>query len=210
MGANPGWPRWSPTGEQIAFHSNPDGNADIILVPAEGGKPRNLTSHPAQDTFPTFSRDGQWVYFSSTRSGQAMIWKMPSSGGPAAQVSAGLGMMAIESPDGAYLYYTESTISNSPSPLLRMPVAGGPAVKITDGVNSTSFDVVDGGIYYLERVAGDTRLQYFDLALRKAITVAGNLGNVDFGLGASGDGRTILFTRVDSSVNDLMLVENFR
>ena len=210
MAANPGWPRWSPTGEQIAFHSNPDGNADIILVPAEGGKPRNLTSHPAQDTFPTFSRDGQWVYFSSTRSGQAMIWKMPSSGGPAAQVSAGLGMMAIESPDGAYLYYTESTISNSPSPLLRMPVAGGPAVKITDGVNSTSFDVVDGGIYYLERVAGDTRLQYFDLALRKAITVAGNLGNVDFGLGASGDGRTILFTRVDSSVNDLMLVENFR
>ena len=210
MAANPGWPRWSPTGEQIAFHSNPDGNADIILVPAEGGKPRNLTSHPAQDTFPTFSRDGQWVYFSSTRSGQAMIWKMPSSGGPAVQVSAGLGMMAIESPDGAYLYYTESTISNSPAPLLRIPIAGGPAVKITDGVNSTSFDVVDGGIYYLERVAGDTRLQYFDLALRKAITVAGNLGNVDFGLGASGDGRTILFTRVDSSVNDLMLVENFR
>ena len=210
MGANPGWPRWSPTGEQIAFHSNPDGNADIILVPAEGGKPRNLTSHPAQDTFPTFSRDGQWVYFSSTRSGQAMIWKMPSSGGPAVQVSAGLGMMAIESPDGAYLYYTESTISNSPAPLLRIPIAGGPAVKITDGVNSTSFDVVDGGIYYLERVAGDTRLQYFDLALRKAITVAGNLGNVDFGLGASADGRTILFTRVDSSVNDLMLVENFR
>ena len=50
----------------------------------------------------------------------------------------------------------------------------------------------------------------FDLASRKAITVAGNLGNVDFGLAASPDGRTILFTRVDSSVNDLMLVENFR
>jgi eukaryotic-like serine/threonine-protein kinase len=210
MAANPGWPRWSPTGEQVAFHSNPDGNGDVILVLAEGGKPRNLTAHPATDVFPTFSRDGRWVYFSSSRSGQSMIWKIPVSGGAAVQVSAGLGMMAIESPDGAYLYYTESTISNSPAPLLRIPIAGGPAVKITDGVNSTSFDVVDGGIYYLERVAGDTRLQYFDLALRKAITVAGNLGNVDFGLGASADGRTILFTRVDSSVNDLMLVENFR
>ncbi len=79
-----------------------------------------------------------------------------------------------------------------------------------DRVNSTSFDVVDGGIYYLERVAGDTRLQYFDLAARKTITVADSLGNVDFGLDASADGRTILFTRIDSSVNDLMLVENFR
>ena len=69
MGVNPGFPRWSPDGEGIAFHSNPDGQGDIIVVPAEGGKPRNLTSHPATDTFPSFSRDGRWIYFSSTERG---------------------------------------------------------------------------------------------------------------------------------------------
>ena len=87
---------------------------------------------------------------------------------------------------------------------------GGAAVKIADGVNSTSFDVLDSGVYYLERQSGETRLQYFDLATRKATTVARDLGNVDFGLSASPDGRSIFFSRVDSLVNDIMLVEDFR
>jgi serine/threonine protein kinase len=209
MGANPGFPRWSPSGEQIAFHSNPDGNPDIVVVPAEGGSPRNVTSHPATDTFPSYSRDGRWIYFNSTRSGQSKIWKIPPAGGDAVQVTTGLGMMAIESPDGVYLYYSAGLNANSPSELWRIPVAGGDAVKIADGVNSTSFDVVEGGIYYLERVGAETRLQYLDLVSRKAITVAGNLGTVDFAVDASPDGRTILFGRIDSSVNDVMVVENF-
>ena len=187
-------------------------NADRLesMVSAQGGQPRNVTAHTATDVFPTFSRDGRWIYFSSTRAGRPSIWKVSASGGPALQVSAGLGMMAIESPDGAYLYYTETSNSSAPAPLWRMPIAGGDAVKIAEGVNSTAFDVGENGIYYLERVSGGTRLQFFDLTSRRAVTLAGNLGIVDGGLSASPDGRTIFFSRIDSSVNDLMLVENFR
>ena len=65
------------------------------------------------------------------------------------------------------------------------------------------------GIYYMDR-RSDPRLQYFDLATRKITTVASSLGIVGFGLTASPDGRTILYSRTDSSVDDLMLVENFR
>ena len=68
----------------------------------------------------------------------------------------------------------------------------------------------EGGVYYVDRPSGETRLQYFDFATRRSTTVARNLGNVDLPLTASPDGRTILYTRMDSSVDDLMLVENFQ
>jgi serine/threonine protein kinase/Tol biopolymer transport system component len=207
----PGWPRWSPDGELIAFHTNGvDGNGDIFVVPAEGGQPRNLTSHTATDTFPSFSRDSRWIYFSSTRSGVPTIWKVPAAGGDAVRVSPGVGMMAIESPDGAYVYYTESRSTNAPAALWRQPVTGGTPIKIADGISATAFDVVQNGIYNLARVSGQGQLQYLDLATRKVVTVAANLGSMDAGVDATPDGRTILFTRVDSSVNDVMLVDDFR
>ena len=54
------------------------------------------------------------------------------------------------------------------------------------------------------------RLQYFDFATRRSRMVAGNLGEVDVPLTASSDGRLIFYPRLDSSFDDLMLVENFR
>jgi hypothetical protein len=97
-----------------------------------------------------------------------------------------------------------------PGVLWRLSVKSGEPVKLTDGVLSTAFDVVDSGIYYLEQVGGETNLRYFDFATHHSIVAAGNLGVAGLGLSASRDGRTILFSRVDSSVDDLMLVENFR
>ena len=47
-------------------------------------------------------------------------------------------------------------------------------------------------------------------AFRRSTTVARNLGSNVEGLAISPDGRTILYSRTDSSVDDLMLVENFR
>lgn len=213
LGANPGFPRWSPKGDLVAFHSNSEiGPGDVYIVPADGGRPRNLTSHPANDTYPAFSRDGKWIYFSSTRGGPQAIWKMPASGGDAVKVSPDNVIKAIDSTDSASLYYVQGGIGGGIGglgSLWHLPIAGGNPVKLAEGVDANSFDVVDTGVYYLERVEG-TRLRFFNFATRQAIVVAEKLGNVGFGLGASRDGRTILFPRVDSSVDDLMLVENFR
>ncbi len=215
-----GAPRWSPDGERIVFQSNPEGQFEVYVIPAAGGKPQNLTSHPASDFRPSFSRDGKSIYFTSTRTGQRQIWKMPASGGNASQVTNNGGFAAFESPDGTYVYYNERM--DTPSPLWRLPTSGGVPLKLLDSVVLGAFAVLNRGIYYIDRPSGEggnlyidrpsgeTRLQYFDFATRRSTTVAHNLGNVYLGLTASRDGRTIFYSRIDSSIDDLMLVENFQ
>ena len=182
----------------------------MYVVPAEGGQPRNVTQHPANEAFASFSRDGKWIYFHSVRSGEPLIWKIPVSGGTAVQVSAKHGLLAIESWDGASVYHVESRTTGSPGPLWRIPVNGGAPEKLVDGVVSTSFDVTRRGIYYVERLKGESRLRYFDFASRESRLITADLGNLTLGITAAHDGRAIFFAKVDSSVNDLMLVENFR
>jgi len=215
-----GAPGWSPDGERIVFDGPSEGRRDLFVVPAVGGKPRSLSVHPANCTRPSFSRDGKWIYFTSNRTGERQIWKMPSSGGEAIQVTSNGAFAAFESPDGRYLYYNQTM--EKPSPLWRVPASGGVPVKVLDGVVLGAFAVIDRGIYYIDRPAGNggllyndrpsgtTRLRYFDLASRQSTTVANGLGSVYLGLTASKDGRTVFYSRVDSSLDDLMLVENFR
>ena len=62
-GASCGTARWSPDGQRIAFDFNPEGNVDIYVIRASGGKPIRLTTDPADDVAPSWSRDGKWVYF---------------------------------------------------------------------------------------------------------------------------------------------------
>jgi Tol biopolymer transport system component len=198
-------PRWSPDGQWIAFDSDREGQQEINVIAVTGGKYRRITSHPASDLVPSFSRNSQWIYFGSNRSGKMQIWKVPASGGEPIQVTTNGGNAAFESFDGTQLYFL---ILNSG--LWRMPVSGGPPVKILDGVVWLAYTVIEKGIYYIDNVSGESRLQFYDFASAKSAVVARNLGDLFLGLTASPDGRTILYTRVDLSIDDLMLVENFR
>src|ERR1700734_2921673 len=42
-------PVFSPDGSLIAFTADYDGNVDVYVMPASGGVPSRLTSHPADD-----------------------------------------------------------------------------------------------------------------------------------------------------------------
>jgi hypothetical protein len=135
---------------------------------------------------------------------------MPAAGGEAVRISPTPGMLAIEASDGADLYYVESTQSDQPGTLWRLPLKGGAPTRLVDGALSTSFEVVDRGIYYMDRMSGETRLLYFDFATGQSRLITASPAIISVGVTASRDGRTVLYSRVDSSVTDLMLVENFR
>ena len=220
-----GTPRWSPDGQTIAFDSNHENQWDVYTVAASGGKTQRITSHEAADSVPSFSRDGKWLYFTSNRSGTFQIWKVPVAGGDAVQVTRNGGYVAFESWDGSDVYYTQAATGSSS--LWRIPASGGEPVKLLEDVTERAFSVLKDGIYYIEqppRPAASqaplataqpssralARLRFFSFASDRVTTITELAGVVSLGLSASPDGRMVLFSAIDSSTNDLMLVENFR
>ncbi|MGI8785919.1 MAG: protein kinase domain-containing protein [Acidobacteriota bacterium] len=60
------WPRWSPDGQQIAFHSDEENDdRNIWVVPAEGGPARQLTQSKSWEILPHWSPDGRQILFTA-------------------------------------------------------------------------------------------------------------------------------------------------
>lgn len=57
-------PDWSPSGTQIVFESNRDGDDEILVMNADGTKQKNLTNNTVfSDIDPVFSPDGKKISF---------------------------------------------------------------------------------------------------------------------------------------------------
>ncbi len=69
-------PDWSPTGEDIAYMANPNGNWDIYMVDSDGDNVRRLTHSSTIEGLPTWSSDGEWLAFVSDREDDWGIWMM--------------------------------------------------------------------------------------------------------------------------------------
>jgi eukaryotic-like serine/threonine-protein kinase len=208
-GAHCGSPRWSPDGRRVAFDSTAEGNVDIYVIRSGGGKAIRLTTDSADDRIPSWSRDGNWIYFASERSGRYEIWKAPAGGGEAIQVTRNRGWVAFESPDGKFVYYTKEAASSA---LWKMPVSGGEESQVLPSVFRSAFSVVKDGIYFIPEPGADGKysIQFLRFAIGKVKTVVPIPVQLSYILNVSPDGRSLLYTQLDETGSDLMLVENFR
>src|SRR5579872_4762657 len=100
------YPRFSPDGNWIAFSSNREGNYDVYVIPAHGGKPKQLTFNSADDNVVGWSTDSKKVLFSSLR-GQgafpsvATLFEVSTEGGLEKPISTDWGYTGSYSPDGS-------------------------------------------------------------------------------------------------------------
>jgi eukaryotic-like serine/threonine-protein kinase len=204
-----GSPQWSPDGTRVVFDGRVNGNADIFVMNVAGGAAKRLTDDPAEDIVPSFSRDGQWIYFCSNRSGMQQLWRMPASGGSAQQITQDGGFDSQESRDGNYLYYTKGRQKQG---LVRRGVDGREEMLLPDLIGRI-WVAGEKGVYYIDPNDRERRLQYFDLATRRA-TVLTRISKMCSAtnrcVSLSPDERNLLWVQTDSFNTDLMLIENFR
>ena len=215
-GPQTGTPRFSPSGERLLFNSIIGGNREVFVLDQLGGSPRRLTHDPAEDTLPSWSRDGRWVYFTSIRGGRRQIWKTPADGGEAIQLTKNGGSSGLESLDGRYFYYInregEPAPRNGWGQVWRVPSQGGTEEVVFDGAAHTHrLALGDDGLYYhpAAPAEGPWMIDYLDFSTGQSRTVL-DLGKEPFsGLSLSPDGRSLLYSRLESLESDLMLVEDF-
>jgi Tol biopolymer transport system component/DNA-binding winged helix-turn-helix (wHTH) protein len=211
QGAAAGSPSWSKDGRLIAFDARPQGFPHIYVTDIGGASPRAITSGDFNDIVPSWSADNRWIYFGSNRSGSWQIWRVSSDGkGSLQQITTGGGMVAKESSDGSWLYYTQAA---SPG-LWRRPVQGGTEQKILDGpsVGNQNYWTLFGNDLYVLSGSNERSLLKFDPDTRQTnLVYTLEHDPAPFaGLTISPNGKHLLFAELLEAKSNITLVEHFR
>jgi hypothetical protein len=213
-------PSWSPDGRRLAFESlGVDGQWSIWLTDVDHGVARQITTEPGDHRTPSWSHDGQWLYSSFAKGNSRDIWRIHVATLARERLTrAGSGLTAVELPDARAILYQPQTTAHAQdaadAPVFAQPLDGGAPRQIVDCVRGTAFAAVRDAIYYIPCQRGSEvavyRLNPVTGERRQVARLEGYQASMPSGFEVSSDGRTILYDRLVSAGEDLMVMENFR
>ncbi|MBI3278554.1 MAG: PD40 domain-containing protein [Acidobacteria bacterium] len=209
---------WSPDSRQILFEAAVEGNSDLYVISADGGKAARLTTSPAIEGLADWSRDGRWIYYTKIGSGMdGEIWRVPAQGGPAQRITNTPGNEPKESPDGQSIYCVDRPpLGGVSGRLMRIPAGGGEAKKVLDEISPFYWSVTDQGIYFVREDRQVQSIYLYGFAgekIRRAGRLPFRVAHFPRGPGrliVSRNGRWALVSVTDRWEGDLMLLDNFR
>jgi Tol biopolymer transport system component/DNA-binding winged helix-turn-helix (wHTH) protein len=204
-----GEPRWSPDSRHIVFDLRASGNAELYIVNVDGGPPKRFPTGTANASSPVWSADGHWIYFNTER--PDAIWKVAVEGGAAVRLTGeGEGRGGPqESVDGARVFFYR--VEGGAGRVWSASVNGGDERPVAGVPADVGWVPARTGAYFINGAPRHYSLNYFDIVTQHVHKIA------DFpylfalwGPSLSPDGHTFLFSGIEHSEGDIVLVEGFR
>ena len=121
---------------------------DLWLAHHDGSEPRQLTSHPANESQPLFSPDGQWVAFSADYHGNDDVYVISINGGAAKRLTyhPSADVVTDWSGDGKRVFFTSNreVLNTRSAQLFSIATSGGFAEKYMEAVVAEGKFAADG------------------------------------------------------------------
>jgi Tol biopolymer transport system component/C-terminal processing protease CtpA/Prc len=181
-------PRVSPDGKWIAFTGRQYGNADIFVIPINGGEVKQITWHSSNDEVTSWSWDSKYIYFNSNRMGQISGFKVSAEGGTPVRVFSNYFFQfdhnLFEHPSSGEIFFNDTWESSNQVQRKRYKGPFNPDIqsynpktkqykRYTDWIGKDFGATIDknGNIYFISDEAnGEYNLYTFDNGKKKGLT----------------------------------------